>query len=163
MITNPACNLAGSYCGFNTWCHLHETGAFPLGTIWFDIFVSTKENHGTVRFRAFGFQSMWNIIWKRCFELLWCWGETTGFVRKKLYNFQLLIAEKVNKAQQQHSGGQKHNFPWVRRFSNAVIPWSGVKVMVHRVMSGKNKVGHFCHYYESHGSSPIGETHSDQR
>ena len=24
---------------------------------------------------------------------------------------QLLIAEKVNKARQQHTGGQKHNFP----------------------------------------------------
>ena len=31
--------------------------------------------------------------------------------QKKLYNFQFLIAEKVNTAQQQHSGGQKHNFP----------------------------------------------------
>ena len=30
-------------------------------------------------------------------------------------------------------------------------------------MSGKNKVGHFRHYYESQGSSPIGETHSDLR
>ena len=28
-------------------------------------------------------------------------------------------------------------------------------------MSGKYKVGHFRHYYESHGSSTIGETHSD--
>ena len=28
-------------------------------------------------------------------------------------------------------------------------------------MSGKNKMGHFRHYYESHGWSPIGETHSD--
>ena len=35
--------------------------------------------------------------------------------------------------------------------------------MVHWVMSGKNKVGHFHHYYESHGSSHIGETHSDLR
>ena len=26
--------------------------------------------------------------------------------QKKLYNFQFLIAENVNKAQQQHSGGQ---------------------------------------------------------
>ena len=26
-------------------------------------------------------------------------------------------------------------------------------------MSGKNKVGHFSHYYESHGSSLIGETY----
>ena len=32
-------------------------------------------------------------------------------VSEKLYNFQFLIAEKVNKAQQQHSGIQKHNFP----------------------------------------------------
>ena len=31
--------------------------------------------------------------------------------QKKIYNFQFLIAEKVNKARQQHSDGQKHNFP----------------------------------------------------
>ena len=30
-------------------------------------------------------------------------------------------------------------------------------------MSGKNKVGRFRHYNESHGSGPIGETHSDLR
>ena len=36
--------------------------------------------------------------------------------QKKLYNFQFLIAEKVNKAQQQHSGGQKHNFPVFKKF-----------------------------------------------
>ena len=30
-------------------------------------------------------------------------------------------------------------------------------------MGAKNKVGHFRHYHESHGSSPIGETHSDLR
>ena len=30
-------------------------------------------------------------------------------------------------------------------------------------MKGKTKVGHFRYYYESHGSSPIGETHSDLR
>ena len=30
-------------------------------------------------------------------------------------------------------------------------------------MSGKNKMGHFRHYYKSHGSSPIGETHCDLR
>ena len=30
-------------------------------------------------------------------------------------------------------------------------------------MSAKNKVGHFRHYYESYGSSPIGETRSDLR
>ena len=30
-------------------------------------------------------------------------------------------------------------------------------------MSDKNKVGHFRHYYESHGPSLIGETHSDPR
>ena len=30
-------------------------------------------------------------------------------------------------------------------------------------MSGKNKVGHFRHHYESHGWSPIGETQSDLR
>ena len=28
-------------------------------------------------------------------------------------------------------------------------------------MSGKNKVGHFRHYYENHGSSPIAETPFD--
>ena len=83
--------------------------------------------------------------------------------QKKLYNFQSLIAEKVNKAQQQLSGGQNIIFLCVRRFLNGIIPWSGVKVIVHRVMSGKNKVGHFRHYCESHGSSPIGETHSDLR
>ena len=82
--------------------------------------------------------------------------------QKKLYNFQSLIAEKVNKTQQQHSGGQNIIFLCVRRFLNGIIPWSGVKVMVHWVMSGKNN-GHFRHYCESHGSSPIGETHSDLR
>ena len=30
-------------------------------------------------------------------------------------------------------------------------------------MSDKIKVGNFRHYYESHGSSLIGETHSDLR
>ena len=30
-------------------------------------------------------------------------------------------------------------------------------------MSGKNKVDHFHNYYESRGSSPIGETHPDLR
>ena len=30
---------------------------------------------------------------------------------KKLNNFQFLTGEKVNKAQQQHSGGQKHSLP----------------------------------------------------
>ena len=36
---------------------------------------------------------------------------------KKLYNFLFFfIAEKVNKAQQQHSGGQKHNFPVFKIF-----------------------------------------------
>ena len=84
----------------------------------------------------------------------------TGCVRKKLYNFQL--RKKVNKAQHQHSGGQNIIFLWVRRFLNGIIPWSGVKVMVHRVKSSKNKVGHFRHYYEGHSSSPIGETYSDQ-
>ena len=87
----------------------------------------------------------------------------TGCVRKtKLYNFQFLIAEKENKAQQQHFDGQNMIFLCVRRFLN-IIPWSGVKVMVHWVMSGKNKVGHFYHYCESYGSSRIGETHSDLR
>ena len=83
--------------------------------------------------------------------------------KKKIYNFLLLIAEKVNKAQQQSSGGQNTMFLCVRRFLNGIIPLSGVKVMVHWVKSGKNKVGHFCHYYERHGSNPIGETHSDLR
>ena len=35
----------------------------------------------------------------------------TDCVWKKLYNFLFFIAKKVGKAQQQHSGGQKHNFP----------------------------------------------------
>ena len=35
--------------------------------------------------------------------------------------------------------------------------------MVLWVTSGKNKVGHFRHYYESHGSSPVVETHFDLR
>ena len=85
--------------------------------------------------------------------------------QKKLYNFQFLIAEKVNEAHQQHFGGQNIIFLCVRRFLNGIgiIPWSGVKVMVHCVMSGKNKVGHFRHYYESHGLSPVGETHCDLR
>ena len=30
--------------------------------------------------------------------------------QKKLYNFHIFIAEKVNKARQQHFDGQKHNF-----------------------------------------------------
>ena len=89
--------------------------------------------------------------------------ENYSLCQKKLYNFRFLIVEKVNKAQQQHSGGQNIIFLCARRFLNGIIPWSGVKVMVHRVESGKNKVGHFRHYYESHGSSPIGETHSDLR
>ena len=58
----------------------------------------------------------------------------TGIYRlcqKKLYNFQSLIAEKVNKAQQHHSDGQNIIFLCVRRFLNGIIPWSGVKVMVH--------------------------------
>ena len=63
--------------------------------------------------------------------------------QKKLYNFHCLIAEKVDKAQQQQSRGQNMIFLCVRRFSNDIIPWTGVKVMVHCVMSGKNKVGHF--------------------
>ena len=70
---------------------------------------------------------------------------------------------KLNKAQQQDSGGQNITVLCVRRFLNGKIPWSGVKVMVHLVMSAKNKMGHFRHYYESHGSSPIGETHFDLR
>ena len=81
--------------------------------------------------------------------------------QKKLYNFQSLIAE-VKKAQLQHYGDQNIIFLCVR-FLNGIIPWSGVKVMVHWVMSGKNKVGHFRHYCESYGSSLIGETHSDLR
>ena len=43
-------------------------------------------------------------------------GVNTGCVRKKLYNFQSLIAKKVNKARQQHSNGQKHNLFCVRFF-----------------------------------------------
>ena len=34
-----------------------------------------------------------------------------GCVWKKLYNFYFLIVKKVNNAQQQHSNGQKHDFP----------------------------------------------------
>ena len=83
--------------------------------------------------------------------------------QKKLYNFQFLFAEKVNKVQQQHSGGQNIIVLCVRRFLDGIIPWLGVKVMVHWMMSAKNKVGHFRHYYESHGSNPISETHSDLR
>ena len=55
----------------------------------------------------------------------------TCCVRKNYTIFTFLfIAEKVNKAQQQHSNGQKHNFPvcCVRRFLNGIIPWSGVKL-----------------------------------
>ena len=63
--------------------------------------------------------------------------------QKKLYNFQFQIAEKVNKARQQHSVGQKHNFPVCKKILNGIVPWSGVKVMVLCVKSGKNKVGHF--------------------
>ena len=51
--------------------------------------------------------------------------------QKKLYNFQFLFAEKVNKAQQQHSGGQNIIVLCLRRFLNGIIPWLGVKVMVH--------------------------------
>ena len=36
--------------------------------------------------------------------------------KKNIYNFQFLITEKVNKAQQQHSSGQKHNFPVCKKF-----------------------------------------------
>ena len=31
------------------------------------------------------------------------------------YNFQCLIVEKLNKARQHHSSGQKHNFPVSKR------------------------------------------------
>ena len=37
-------------------------------------------------------------------------------------------------------------FLCVSRFLNGINPWSGVKVMVPLVMSGKNKEGHFRHY-----------------
>ena len=58
--------------------------------------------------------------------------QNTGCVRKKkLYNFQFLIAGKLNKAQQQHSCGQNLIFLCVRSFLSGIIPWSGVKVMVH--------------------------------
>ena len=90
-----------------------------------------------------------NTLWKTlfCHKYRLC--------QKKLYNFQFLIAGKVNKAQQQHFGGQNIIFMCVRRFLNGIILWSGIKVMVHWIMSGKNKVCHFRHYYESHGSSPL--------
>ena len=80
-----------------------------------------------------------------------------------MYNFQFLIAGKVNKPQQQHSGGKNIIVLCVRKLLNGIIPQSGVKVMVHWVMGAKNKVGHFRHYYESHSLSPIGETHFDLR
>ena len=64
-----------------------------------------------------------------------------------------------NKAQQQNSGGQKHNFPGCKKILNGIIPCSGVKVIPLGVMSGENKVGRFRHYYESNGSSSIGEIH----
>ena len=51
--------------------------------------------------------------------------------QKKLYNFQYLFAEKVNKAQQQHSGGQNIIVLCKGRFLNGIIPWLGVKVMIH--------------------------------
>ena len=91
------------------------------------------------------------------------WNPFIQVVSEKLYNFPFLIAGKVNKAQQQHSSGQNIIFLSERKFLNGIILWSGVKVMVIWVMSGKNKVGYFRYYYESHGSSPIGETHSDLR
>ena len=75
--------------------------------------------------------------------------------QKKLYNFRFFIAEKVNKAQQNTPVVKNIIFLCARRFLNGIIPWSSVKVMVLWVMSGKNKVGHFHHYCESHGWSPI--------
>ena len=39
--------------------------------------------------------------------------------QKKLYNFQFLIAEKVNKSRQQHSRGQKHDFPVCKK----ILKW----------------------------------------
>ena len=41
--------------------------------------------------------------------------------QKKLYNFQFLIAEKVNKAQQQHSGGQNIIFLCVRYLNGIMV------------------------------------------
>ena len=78
------------------------------------------------------------------------------------YYFFFFIAEKVNKAHQQYSGCQKHNFLVcnLRRFLNGIIPWSGVKVMVLWVMNGKNKVGHFRHYLEGGHSSLTLHTYS---
>ena len=55
---------------------------------------------------------------------------TVQVVSEKLYNFQFLIAKKVNEARQQHSGGQKHNFPVRKNILNGIIPWPSVKVMV---------------------------------
>ena len=83
--------------------------------------------------------------------------------QKKIFNFQILIAEKVNKAQQQSTATKSIIFLGVRRFLNDFFPWLGLKVIVLWVMSSKNKVGHFRHYYKGHGLSPIGETHSDLR
>ena len=87
-------------------------------------------------------------------------GEFYRLCQEKLYNFQFFIVEKVK-----HSNNtpvaKSIFFLCVRRFLNGIIPWISVIVMVLWVMSGKNKVSHFRHYYESFGSSPIGETHSD--
>ena len=65
--------------------------------------------------------------------------------QKQLYNFQFLIAERVSKGRQQHFSGHNYNFPVCKKILNGIIPWSGVKVMVLWVMSGKNKVGYFRH------------------
>ena len=85
---------------------------------------------------------------------LWMWVENRSqdsilfyrLCQKKLYNFQFLIAEKVNKAQQENSGGQNIIILCVRNFFflNAIIPWSGVKVMVHWVMCVKTKWATFA-------------------
>ena len=80
-------------------------------------------------------------------------------------NIQFSIFNWGESKQSTGTAFQRQNiiFLCVRRFLNGIIPWSGVKVMVHWVMSGKKKVGYFRHYYESHGSSPTGKTHSNLR
>ena len=40
-------------------------------------------------------------------------------VSEKIIQFLIFIVEKINKAQQQHSGGQKHNFPRCKK----ILKW----------------------------------------
>ena len=63
---------------------------------------------------------------------------------KKDTIFVLLLRKKVNKAQQQHSSGQKTNFPACKIFLNGINPRSSVKVMCLWVISGKTKWATFA-------------------